>query len=146
MKKITFSLVAVALSSVTLMAQSVEQGKKFFYYQRYKSAKEQFEKAIAANPNNLEAIYWQGQTLLEEKNEAGAKDLYQKTLMANGTAPIVLVGMGHIELLEGKTNDARQRFETALSLSKNKDLGVINAIGRANTDAKQGDANYGKRF
>jgi hypothetical protein len=29
-----------------------------------------------------------------------------------------------------------------LSLSKNKDLGVINAIGRANTDAKDGDANY----
>jgi tetratricopeptide (TPR) repeat protein len=142
MKKITFSLITVAFSAVTLVAQSVEQGKKFFYYQRYKSAKEQFEKTIAANPNNLDAIYWQGQTLLEEKNQAGAKDLYQKTLMANGTAPIVLVGMGHIELLEGKTNDAKQRFETALSLSKNKDLGILNAIGRASTDAKEGDANY----
>lgn len=142
MKKITFILITVALSASTLLAQSVDQGKKFFYYQRFKSAKEQFEKTIAANPNNLEAVYWLGQTLLEEKNQPAAKDLYQKTLMANGTAPIVLVGMGHIELLEGKANDARQRFETALSLSKNKDLGVINAIGRANTDAKDGDANY----
>ncbi len=142
MKKITFSLIAVALSAITLLAQSVEQGKRFFYYQRYKSAKEQFEKTIAANPNSLDAIYWQGLTHIEEKNQAAAKDLFQKTLMANGTAPIVLVGMGHIELLEGKVSDAKQRFETALSLSKNKDLGVVNAIGRANIDAKEGDANY----
>src|SRR5215203_1461391 len=50
--------------------------------------------------------------------------------------------MGHIELLEGKTNDARQLFETALSLSKSKDVQVINAIGRANANAKAGDATY----
>ena len=39
-----------------------------------------------------------------------------------------------IELLEGKTNDARQRFETAISLSKAKDIDVLNAIGQANAD------------
>ncbi len=52
--------------------------------------------------------------------------------------------MGHVELLEGKPNDARQRFETALSLTKSKDINIINAIGKANVDpnAKDGDANY----
>ncbi len=144
MKKITLSLIALAASAGVLLAQSVEQGKKFFYYQRYKSAKDQFEKVLAANPNSLEAVYWEGQTLLAEKNQAGARDLYQKTLMSNGAAPLVLAGMGHIELLEGKTNDARQRFETAISLSKAKDIEVLNAIGAANADpnSKAGDPVY----
>jgi Tfp pilus assembly protein PilF len=42
--------------------------------------------------------------------------------------------MGNIELREGKTQDARNRFETALSLSQNKDLEVLAAVGMANSD------------
>lgn len=132
----------VVLGSNVLFAQSVEQGRKFFYYERYKSAKENFEKVLAANPNNIEATYWLGQTLLEQKDSVAAKNLYQKALQQNGNAPLILVGMGEIELREGKTNDARQRFETAISLTKGKDVEVFNAIGRANVDTKNGDATY----
>ncbi len=147
MKKITFSLIAVAVSAGALLAQSVDQGKKFLYYQRYKSAQDQFEKVLAANPNDIAAVYWLGQTFLENKSPGGqeqAKALYQKALATNGSAPLVLVGVGQIELLEGKTNDARQRFETAISLSKGKDVEVLNAIGQANADVdtKSGDPAY----
>ena len=48
--------------------------------------------------------------------------LYQKTLQANPNAPLMMVGMGEIGITEGKTNDARNRFETAISLTKKKDL------------------------
>ncbi|MFT3933082.1 MAG: tetratricopeptide repeat protein [Chitinophagaceae bacterium] len=145
MKKLTFSLIAVAVSAGTLFAQSVEQGKKFYYYHRYKSAQDQLEKVLAANPNDINAVYWLGQTYLDNNNQQGAKDLYQKALATNGTAPLLLAGVGHIELLEGKTNDARQRFETAISLSKAKDIDVLNAVGAANADVdtKAGDPNYG---
>jgi len=145
MKKITFSLIAVAVSAGALLAQSVDQGKKFLYYKRFKSAQDQLEKVLAANPNDINAVYWLGQTYLENKNQQGAKDLYQKALATNGSAPLVLVGVGEIELLEGKTNDARQRFETAISLTKGKDIDVLNAIGQANADVdtKAGDPNYG---
>ena len=144
MNKILLSLVVVLVAGSSLLAQSVEQGKKFYYYKRFKSAKAELEKVLAANPNNIEATYWLGQTLLDMKDVAGAKAVYQKALGNNGNAPLILVGMGHVELLEGKTNDARQRFETALSLTKSKDVFVINAIGKANVDpnAKEGDANY----
>ncbi len=40
---ICFVTMAV-LGSNMLFAQSVEQGRKFFYYERYKSARENFEK------------------------------------------------------------------------------------------------------
>lgn len=136
------SLAVVMLAATQLFAQSVDQGKKFFYYQRYQSAKDNFEKVLAANPNNLDAVYWLGQTLIEMKDSIGAKSLYSKTLMQNGSAPMLLAGMGQIEIMEGKASDARQRFETAISLTKAKDIEVLNAIGRANVDARLGDANY----
>jgi len=132
----------VVLGSNVLFAQSVEQGRKFLYYERYKSARDNFEKVLAANPNNIDATYWLGQTMLEQKDTVGAKNLYQKALQTNGNAPLILVGMGEMELREGKTNDARQRFETAISLTKGKDVEVFNAIGRANVDTKSGDATY----
>ena len=88
-----------------------------------------------------------GQTLLapkENRDTAGAKALYQKSLMSNGTAPLILAGMGEIELLEGKTSDAKQHFETAISLTKAKDIEILNAVARANVnfDMKAGDPNY----
>jgi tetratricopeptide (TPR) repeat protein len=144
MKKIRFSLLAMAVVMVSnvVSAQTVEQGRKFLYYQRYKSAKDVLEKVVASNPNNIEGVYWLGQTLLQMKDSAGAEALYRKALQSNGNAPLLLVGMGHIELRKGKGADARQRFETAISLTKAKDIDVFNAIGVANVDAKDGDANY----
>ncbi|HKP32034.1 MAG TPA: tetratricopeptide repeat protein [Chitinophagaceae bacterium] len=143
MNKIRLILSAAILMIGSLaMSQNVEQGKRFFYYERYKSAKDVFDKVLASNPNDISAIYWLGQTLLESKDTSGAKALYQKALSTNGSAPLLLVGVGHLELLEGKNNEARQHFETAISLSKAKDIDVLNAIGRANAESRVGDANY----
>jgi tetratricopeptide (TPR) repeat protein len=130
-------------------AQSIEDGRKFLYYEKYKSAKNVFEKLVAANPNNVDAVYWLGQAMIrpddgDGKDIAGAKALYQKTLSANSNSALLVAGMGHIELLEGKTQDARNRFETAISLSQGKSIPVLNAIGFANADfdTKNGDAAY----
>jgi tetratricopeptide (TPR) repeat protein len=146
MKQSLSLVVAFSLIGNVLFAQTVEQGKKFLYYERFKSAKETFDKVLASNPNNLEAVYWLGQTLLDKKNTlrdtVAAKALYQKYLTQNGNAPLLLAGMGQIELTEGKTNEARQRFETALNLTKNKEVDVINAVANANVDASGGDAAY----
>lgn len=143
MKKYLYSLVLSAvMCGNALFAQSVDQGKKFFYYERYSSAKAELEKVLAANPNNIEATYWLGQTLLEMKDSVAARDLYQKALSTNGNAPLLLVGTGQVELMDGKKEEARQRFETAISLTKSKDIDIFNAIGRANVQARNGDADY----
>src|SRR5690242_21522746 len=98
--KIRLSLLVAALAGLCggAMAQSVDQGKKFLYYQRYKSAKDVFDKILASNPNNIDAIYWQGQTLLAMKDSTAAGDLYSKALQTNVTAPLLLVAMGPLDL------------------------------------------------
>ncbi len=148
-KSAVVSIIAVFLT-LSALAQSVQEGINHLYSQRYLSAKATFEKLLAANPNNIEAIYWLGQNLIAQKNIAGARSLYEKALVSNGNAPLVMVGLGNVELLEGKMGEAKSHFESAISASKGKksnDPVVLNAIGRANVTAytelnKAGDLDY----
>lgn len=143
-RKITVGafIIAALLFAGSAVAQSLEDGKKFMYYERFKSAKEVFQKLAAGGDE--EATYWLGQAEIGMENIPAAKSVYQAKLAAAPNSPLVLAGMGHVELLEGKTADARSRFETAISLSKGKDLAVLNAVGYANgnPDSKNGDAQY----
>jgi len=140
-------VVATLLAVNFAKAQTIEEGKQFLYYEKYISAKNTFQKLVSANPNNVDAVYWLGQTLIapqDDKDIAAAKALYQKTLQANSNSPMLIAGMGHIALLEGNTQDARSQFETAISLSGGKNVAVLNAVGFANADfdSKAGDAAY----
>ncbi|HEY0355640.1 MAG TPA: tetratricopeptide repeat protein, partial [Flavisolibacter sp.] len=150
MKKTAITLLFAAFLSISALAQSVQEGMNHFYAQRYQSAKSTFEKLLASNPNNIEATYWLGQVMIEQKNLDGARSLYEKALMTNGNAPLLMVGMGSVELLDGKTAEARARFENAINTSKGRkgnDPAILNAVGRANVVAysaknKNGDLDY----
>lgn len=143
MTKIKLGIVAVILLMSNLVfAQTWQEGRKQISYQRNQSAVSTLEKVVAANPGSAEAQYWLGQAYIKSGQLEKAKEVYRKILVGDlGSNPLLLVGMGHVELLEGKKTDARSRFETAISLSKGKDVAVLNAIGRANTD-KNGDVDY----
>jgi len=128
----------------SVFAQSIEEGKKFLYYERYKSAKDIFQKLSNANPADETAAYYLGQSMIGLEDFAGAKALYLQKLSATPNSPLILAGIGHVELLEGKTAEARSKFETAISLSGGKRIDVLNAIGAPNSDPeiKNGDASY----
>ena len=150
MKKTVITFLAAGLLITGLKAQTIQEGMNHLYAGRAKSAVGVFEKMLAGNPNNIEATYWLGQAQLDleeiaSARMAAAKQIYEKALQANPNAPLLLVGMGHVDLLANKTSEARQRFETAITLTTNKkgtDPIILAAIGRANVDAKAGDAAY----
>lgn len=156
MKKTTLTIAAAFLFLTSgLQAQSIQEGMNHLYAGRVKSAQTVFEKLLAANPNNIEALYWLGQSYLETDEImaariAAAKKVYEKAMQTTNGAPLILVGMGHIELLEKKVNDARQHFESALTMTrhnkKGDDPGIETAIGRAIVDSKDGDYSYAVRL
>src|SRR5664279_1475802 len=145
MKQISLVASFIFMGNV-LFAQSIDEGKKFLDYERYTSAKDAFSKLVTADPKNIEAVYWLGQTYLQNADNpdtAAAKALYQKTLQANPNEPLLIIGIGEIELMEGKKEDARNKFEAAISIPKKRDLPpVLIAVGRANIEPKDGDAVY----
>ena len=138
MKKSAIVLFFSALASLSALAQNVQQGVNDLYAERYQSAKSTFEKLLAANPNNIEANYWLGQTYIANNDVNGAKAVYDKAATASNNAPLILVGQGHVELLQGKQNEAKQHFESAINASKGKkgnDPTILNAVGRAITES-----------
>lgn len=129
-----------------LFAQSIDEGKKFLNYEKFESAQKVFKQLLAANPNDVDAAYWLGQSYLQNTDNMdslAAKALYQKTLQANPNDALLMIGVGQIELMEGRLADARNRFETAINITKKRHLApILLAVGRANVEAKKGDAMY----
>ncbi|MGH2552078.1 MAG: tetratricopeptide repeat protein, partial [Chitinophagaceae bacterium] len=146
MKKTAITnLIAGLLMITALQAQTIQEGMNHLYAKRHKSAVDVFQKLLAANPNNIEAIYWLGQAYFNMDENDAARQLYEKAMATNGNAPLMLVGIGHADLLDKKNNEARQRFEEALTASRNRkgdDPIVQTAIGRAIVDSKTGDFKY----
>ncbi len=129
----------------SLFAQ-LDEGKKMLDYERFQSAAKIFQSILDKDPNNADAAYWLGQTYIQNVENAdtlAAKKLYQKSLQANPNDPLLMVGVGEVELMEGKTQDARNHFEAAINATKKKGLPeTLLAVGRANIDTKAGDPNY----
>jgi tetratricopeptide (TPR) repeat protein len=150
MKKTIFVILASALMMPVLKAQSIQEGLNHLYADRFQSAVGVFQKLLAQNPNNIEATYWLGQTYFDMDDNNMAKEVYEKGLASSNNAPLILVGMGHYNLLANKPNDARQQFETAITMSKDKkgkdNADILNAVGRAHTDAKSGDFKYAEQI
>jgi tetratricopeptide (TPR) repeat protein len=134
MKKSAIVLFFSALVSLGALAQNIQQGINDLNSERLQSAKATFEKLLAANPNNIEANYWLGQVFIDMNDLNAAKSHYDKALASSNNAPLILVGVGQMELMQGKTAEARQRFETAINASKGRkgnDPNVLNAVGHA---------------
>lgn len=159
MKKTVSLMFTAMLAAQCLMAQ-IPAGIRFLNYEKNKSAKEAFQKAYDANPKDPQAIYWLGQAMLatdggdptSEQIQA-TKALYQKGLQEVGSDAWLLVGMGHIGILEKEDiNAVKQKFEqaiTATTETKGKNKGkpnpaILNAIGRANAEvsSEKGDHSY----
>jgi Tfp pilus assembly protein PilF len=150
MKKVYITFLAGLFFITDTRAQSLQEGISDLNAERFKSAKATFEKLLAANPNNIDATYWLGQTYILTKDIPGAREIYSKALMASANAPLIIVGMGQVELNEKKISESTQRFEAAITMTRGKkgdDPVILNAIGRAITitytdKEKIGNINY----
>lgn len=153
MKKLFLSFFSVLCIGAFIKAQNVNDGIKFINYQRYTSAKQTLQKAVAANPKDASAIYWLGQAYIGNKQLDSAKLTYQNALTAGVNDPWIWIGSGEVEILQGgDVNAAKQKFEqaiTATTKTKGRDKGpnpdILDAVGRAMAagSSTQGDPNYG---
>jgi tetratricopeptide (TPR) repeat protein len=146
MKKTLLTVSIVALLGLNnLSAQSVDNAKKMYYYERFITAKTELEKIVAANPNNEEANYWLILSNLRLAKIADARNIATKALASTNNSPLIQVAAGHVDLQDGKKQDAKLKFEAAVTASNKKNLvNTLTAIGRANASVKAelSDADY----
>lgn len=150
MKKFFIAGIGSFLLTIGVINAQVANSINDIYAERFQTAKANLEKAVAANPNDLEAFYWLGQAYIGMNDVAGAKAVYDKGLTSSANAPLLMAGLGEVELRQGKVNEARQHFEMAVTSSSGKKGGdpeILNAVGRAIANTytdkeKKGDINY----
>lgn len=143
MKKWLFIINIVILQTLSVKAQSIEDGLNALYYEKHKKAQEIFENIIQKNPSDTKAIYWLGQVYLENQSSNDAidkvKKLYQTALNKYYNDAYLLVGMGQITLeTSHDIVSAKQKFDQAIVTSKD-DPQILNAIGRANAAGTKSD-------
>jgi len=134
-------IVALLCVANGVMAQSVEDGLKDLYYGKYQSAKQTFEKAIAAKPDER-AYYYLGIAELNLENKDAAAAAFQKGLTAVPNSPLLQAAMGRIDLINGNAAAAKQKFEAASTATEGRNGDVARAIADANTAVKGGDRGY----
>lgn len=150
MKRIFLLLAMSVGAAVIVNGQTVQDGKSHLFAQRFELAEQTFQQVLKINPADPEALYWGGQSVIERepdsvKKIAVARAWYDKALQVAANSPLVMVGAGHADLLENKKDEARQKFESALTMSrtrKGENIDILNAVSRSNIEAKGGDLNY----
>lgn len=135
-------IAALLCLSGSAMAQSVEDGLKNLYYEKYQSAKQDFEKVIASKPTEDRAYYYLGIAELGLENKAGAVAAFQKGLTAVPNSPLLTAGLGRIDLIDGNIDAAKQKFEVANTTTQGRNGDVARAIADANSEVKGGDRGY----
>jgi tetratricopeptide (TPR) repeat protein len=165
MKKLALLMMGVAFIASGIQAQvapsPLAEGVKMLNYEKNKSALDFFKAALDKSPTDPELIFWYGQAVMAQNYNGiptaesiqKTKVLYQSALQAKGNDAWLLVGMAHIQSLEGA--DAaliKNNLELALTSSKvekGKNKGknnpeIINAIGRvyAELPISIGDHHY----
>lgn len=153
MKKIMLSFLVVAATFSIAVAQTMEDGLKAVYYSKFNTANNIFKQIAAKEPGNTKAIYWLGQTMIQNMamgdGAQQAKTLYEQALATHPNDPWILVGLGNIDYINNNKAAAKQKFDQAIKITedkskkkeKNQNLSEIyTAIGRASS---QGDADHG---
>ena len=156
MKKLSFLLVTVLFAFNLSKAQSLADAIKLVDVDfKEHSTEAALSKLYAANPKDPKVIYWYVQAIIAGAGEPSsdalnkAKQILQQSLNDGINSPLLWVASGHIQLLENNdVNSAKQKFEQAITSTKNKkgnDPEILTAIGKANSDGGSaiGDPNYG---
>jgi tetratricopeptide (TPR) repeat protein len=142
MKLIIIPLILLSTAFASL-AQTIEEGKRFVYYERWQSAEKTLHEVTNREPNNPAAWYWLAQSMLAQDSVQEVKQLLaaipdQRTK----ESPVLKVIAGEIMLHDSLHAQASQQFEEALKATRQRDPQVILSIVRAHLNAKRTDYAY----
>jgi tetratricopeptide (TPR) repeat protein len=125
-----------------LRAQTIEEGSKQLYYERYVSAGNTFAQIIKQQPENVEAWYGLTQAYLLQDANSKAADTIRTAPEAIKDEPLYQVAYGTLLLHKAKKDSAANFFKSALDQTRHKDAKVLAAVAQAHIAAENGDAAY----
>ncbi len=138
-------LLAVVLLFVgqAVFSQSLKDAKKDLYYEHNVSALKTLESLVASKPD-ADAYYYLGIAQSKEDSIQAAKESFEKAkqVARKNEFPLTYVGLGRIDILQGKYDEAKQEFQKAWDETKGRDFDVVRGILKATALDPKADANY----
>jgi tetratricopeptide (TPR) repeat protein len=138
MKRLLFTT-GLLIQVVLLCAQSIEDGKKHLFNERYASAETAFHTVIGQDPANAEAWFWLTRSYLLQHDSTTATDTLSKAPQAIKEDPYYLVAKGAILLNAGNKEEANASFNKAIDETKGKNVDILAAIADTHIDADNGE-------
>ncbi len=138
------TLMVILLSAVAspVFAQTLDDGIKDLYYEKYQTAKSDLQKVIAATPNNDAAYYYLGLADQALGDNDAARADFAKGLRVNPNSALNIVGTGRMDIVNGQYDSAKIQFQQAMNVSEDRDFDVGRAILEASATSPKADNMY----
>ena len=130
------------LSVLSIHAQSVDDGNRHLYYERYNAAQNTFEQIINQQPGNTAAIYGLTTAYLLTGDVDKANNVINNAPAAVHQDPWFMVAKGAVLLNQNNKTEAANFFQSALEKTREKDPQIAAAIAKAHVNSPNGDAPY----
>jgi tetratricopeptide (TPR) repeat protein len=117
---LVLGLAVIGLASSSLLAADLETGVRQLEDKQYEQAEDTFRELVSAEPDNLDANYFLGKTLIARDK---SKDAIAPLEKAAGEKPEARVSLAHAYLLQDRLDDANRELDAAAeSQAENPEL------------------------
>lgn len=121
MKKVVLASAVVMLSASLVNAQDLEQVKKTIDAEKYSEARKSLKNMINASPDKGRNYFYLGQVYLDLDKQDSAKIYFEKGKAAKDAGHLNLIGLAHVDFLNGNKTSASSNIVSALQSAKKKD-------------------------
>lgn len=139
MNKVKFFSIALIALGFSVFGQEIELAKKAIDAEQYEKAKSILKTAINAKPDNGKLSFLLGNVYLQQSLQDSATIFFQKGLAAKENSNFNYIGLGQIDLNNGRVDAAQFNFDQAIRDIKKKDIEQFLYIGKAYTNAEKPD-------
>ncbi|MEZ7507294.1 hypothetical protein [Flavobacterium sp. Arc2] len=136
-----FKILGVAfLAGMTVSyAQDIDQAKKEIDAEKYQDAKVTLKSIIKSDPSEGKAFFLLGNIYLYQSIADSAKMTYQSGLTAKDDAHFNYIGLGQLDLNNGKAAEAKAKFDLAIKEMRRKDFEEYVYVAKAYMNSTKPD-------
>ena len=140
MKRVFLASIATLFTTAVIHAQDLEQVKKSIDAEKYSEARKSLKSMVNASPDKGKNYFYLGQVYLALDKQDSAKVYFEKGKVAKDAGHLNLIGLAHINLINGNKSEAQANIASALASAKKKDIEEQIFIARAYMNSENPDA------
>jgi tetratricopeptide (TPR) repeat protein len=139
MKKVILASFATLFTTVAIKAQDLEVVKKTIESEKFSDARKSLKNMIAVSPDKGTNYFYLGQVYLKLEKQDSAKIYFEKGKTAKDAGHLNLIGLAHIDLINGNKTAAQSNIASSLAMAKKKNTEELIYISRAYLNADNPD-------